>query len=375
MGSKFIEEKVTLPRYWSARNAIHYDIVESKLPEMMRDAISMDAGHFTKTFQKTSQATSSPRFEKIHNKIWVFTPSHYCFLSNVNINEIVEWGIAPQKGQPIRLQPCTNVAHGLYHDHLAPFHFTNPELLALYEDINSGHDETRKVGIQERFKALQDIWRDPSCGHENTCFHCTGHPINHTNYKEIDWTVRLFYAIKVQLDVHVKPSYSYGSNYSFPNLQQQISSCPTSGVYHFRGAPDLLFIKKRVPEASMASMLVSEDQVELFDLKQGTLSMPKNPSAGAANYPSIAGQVIAGLHFLTAAKTLKFITSNEGVPKQVKSKGLLVKRKDAMWLYNFTANINTTDLASTKMTIQDRYVFENFTLGHLCAGIQQLFVE
>ena len=117
--------------------------------------------------------------------------------------------------------------------------------------------------------------------------------------------------------VNVKASYSYTGSNSFPTLQQQLSTCSASGVYQFRGAPDLLFMK-----STDASLLVSGDSearllAELLELKQGYLPMSKNTST-AANYPNVAGQVVAGLHFLTVAKIAKSIATNKGVPNQVK---------------------------------------------------------
>lgn len=181
---------------------------------------------------------------------------------------------------------------------------------------------------------MQAITRDPSHGHENTYFHCTGDAITHTNYEEFDRTTSLFYLIKgnVPQHINVKASYSYVGSNSFLTLQQQLSTCSAPGVYQFRGAPDLPFIKKLTD----TSLLISDDgEAELLELKQDYLPMSKNTSA-AANYPNIAGQVVAGLHFLTVAKMLKSTATNKGVPNQVKSRGLLVKRKDAMFLYTLT---------------------------------------
>ena len=337
----------------------------------MTDTIGIDSEQFVKTFPKTSEVSHSAKFEKI-NDIWLYMPSHYCFLSDAKINGIVEWGIIPERAEAIDLQQCTDVEHN-QHDYLAPFHLTNPELLALYDKIQRSSDEIRKRNVQERRTTLQDIAENRSFNHENTSFHCTGHPIKYTNYKEIDWTIRLFHSIKTNLPrgVHVKPSYNYANNHSFSALQQQFSFSTATSVYFFRGAPDLVFIKKKTSDASV---LVSEDtevEAELLELKQGYSTMPRNASA-VANYPNVAGQVIAGLHFLTVAKVLKSIATNKGVPRQVKSRGLLVKRKDTMSLYTFIANVNNTGLASTQVKIQDLYMLEGFTLAHLCAGIQLL---
>ena len=133
-----------------------------------------------------------------------------------------------------------------------------------------------------------------------------------------------------------------------------------------------MFIKEKATDTSVPVSDNSEAELaELLELKQGYLTMPRNASA-AANYPNVAGQVIAGLHFLTVTKILKSISTNKGVPKQVKSRGLLVRRKDGMSLYTFIVNINNTGLASTEVKIQDLYMLEGFTLAHLCAGIKLL---
>ena len=77
--------------------------------------------------------------------------------------------------------------------------------------------------------------------------------------------------------------------------------------YETIGAPDLLFSKKA---ASDASLLMSDDDRELFDLKQGYLSVPKISVAGL---PNAAGQVIAGLHFLSVAKVLKSVMTRRKI--------------------------------------------------------------
>ena len=70
----------------------------------------------------------------------------------------------------------------------------------------------------------------------------------------------------------MRPSYSYASGHNFPSFQQQISGCPVSGLYHFKGVPDLLFNRKR--RATDVSLFMSDD-IELFDLKQGVLDHAK----------------------------------------------------------------------------------------------------
>ena len=180
MGPTFIHEKVVLPEYLRARNVLQYEYIKGKLPQQMSDVISLDNEQFRKIFHKTSMCSPTAKFVKCDN-VWVYAPSHCCFFSDVRINEILEWGIAPEKGTAIHLQSCSKIKHG-EHDFLAPFQFSNAELLAFYERIATGHDENRKRAIAERYDTLKVISNDPSIGHENTCFH-------------IDWTVRLFYSI------------------------------------------------------------------------------------------------------------------------------------------------------------------------------------
>ena len=88
-------------------------------------------------------------------------------------------------------------------------------------------------------------------------------------------------------------------------FQQQIYACPTSGLYYFKGASDLLFNWKK--RATDVSLLMCDD-IELFELKQGSLTMPKNP---IVDLPNVAGQVFAGLHFLCVAKVLKSIMNDK----------------------------------------------------------------
>ena len=210
--------------------------------------------------------------------------------------------------------------------------------MALNDQINTGSDESRKSAIAEQHQRLKSLFKHPTAGNENTCFHCAGHPVTYSNYKELDWTIRLYYSIKDNLGsgFRVRPSYSYASGHNFPPFQQQIPGWPVSGLYHYKGAPDLLFKRKR------RETDVSLFMVELFDLKQGYLTMPKNL---ITDLPNVASQEFAGLHFLCVVK------QNE-TPK-IRSKGLLVKRKDSMSLFTLEADVSKVGLASTTATVQD----------------------
>ena len=73
----------------------------------------------------------------------------------------------------MQLELCTKIEHGA-HDFLAPFFFSNGELMAFYDRINSGPDETRRSVIAEQHQKLKSLFEDPTAGHENTCFHCAG---------------------------------------------------------------------------------------------------------------------------------------------------------------------------------------------------------
>ena len=330
----------------------------------MVDTIEMDDEQLKAVFKK-SNPPDPPVFIKVKD-VWIYAPSINVSLSEVKVNQIIDWGIMPEKSSAIDLQPCKKPDHG-FHDYLSPFHFENQELLGYYERIYSATDKDRKRGIEENYRMLRKI-REDKIGHENTCFHCPGHPFEYSNYKETDWRIRLYYAIKDHLDdICVRPSYLYASNYNFPSLQQQISSCPASSIYLFRGVPDLLFTKKKTVEAAS---LLTFDEVEEVDLKEEKLSFPKNTRN--VSLPNVAGQMIAGLHFLAVAKTLKRINSTNTIPSEVKSKGLLVKRKDAMWLYTLNVAINEVGLALVKVTVQDVNLYDNFTAAHLCAAITRL---
>ena len=365
LGRNFVLAKVTLPSFIGDRKSLQYTYMKNKLPVQMVDTIEMDDEQLKAVFKK-SNPPDPPVFIKVKD-VWIYAPSINVSLSEVKVNQIIDWGIMPEKSSAIDLQPCKKPDHG-FHDYLSPFHFENQELLGYYERIYSTTDEDRKRGIAENYRMLRKIHED-KIGHENTCFHCPGHPFEYSNYKETDWTIRLYYAIKDHLgDICVRPSYLYASNYNFPALQQQISSCPASSIYLFKGAPDLLFTKKKTAEA--ASLLTSDEEVELLDLKEEKLSFPK--ITRNVNLPNVAGQMIAGLHFLAVAKTLKYINSTNTVPSEVKSKGLLVKRKDAMWLYTLTATINEVGLASVKIAVEDINLYDNFTVAHLCAAITHL---
>ena len=83
-----------------------------------------------------------------------------------------------EKGDPIVVRGCDYFNHG-NHIYLAPFHLTNPELLTCYEEIMNGDNETEKEDIRENFQLLKQLKDNlSSTSHENTMFHCTGHPLN-----------------------------------------------------------------------------------------------------------------------------------------------------------------------------------------------------
>lgn len=118
------------------------------------------------------------------------------------------------------------------------------------------------------------------------------------------------------------------------------------------------------------SLMMSGEDIELFDLKQGNSSMPK---VSLVDLPNVAGQVFAGLHLLSVTKVLKSIMTDNKIPASVESKGLLVKRKDAMSLFTFKANISQVSLSSSTATAQDMYMLDGFNAASLCAGILKLF--
>ena len=117
-------------------------------------------------------------------------------LSHLKISALVSWGIEPEKLTHLILKPCEKLLH-CNHVHMVPFHFNNNELLAYYDDILERKDESVKEAIKDQHDALKRIKVDPSrTPHENTAFHCTGHPFNITGYKETDWVVRLHHALQ-----------------------------------------------------------------------------------------------------------------------------------------------------------------------------------
>ena len=93
----------------------------------------------------------------------------------------------------------------------------------------------------------------------------------------------------------MEPSHSYASNHNLL-FQQEISAYPASGLYHFKGVPNLLFAQRR--RATDGSLLMCND-IELFDLKK--VSIP--------DFPIWLAKSFAG-HFLSVG-FLKFSILNE----------------------------------------------------------------
>ena len=99
----------------------------------MSDVISFDSKQYHRVFHKASECFPRCPSWKIFkcDDVWVYVPSRSCFLVQVQINEIVEWGIAPKKGTTMQ------------------FEFPNAELTAFYNRIYTGPNESRKCAIAE----------------------------------------------------------------------------------------------------------------------------------------------------------------------------------------------------------------------------------
>ena len=106
-GTKFIQDKLILPEYIHGRGILDYEYIKPKLSQQMVEIMSLE---FQKAF-KTSKSFPTNRFVKCGD-VWVYAPSLCCFLSDVKVNELVEWGITPEKGPAIHIEPCTKTEHG-----------------------------------------------------------------------------------------------------------------------------------------------------------------------------------------------------------------------------------------------------------------------
>lgn len=154
--------------------------------------IETDVESFESNF-KLAKTISEEKFVKVNKpkQIWVYAPRCHTNLSDIKITNIFDWEITLQKEGNVLLSECNGPEHK-YHDFLAPFYFTNEELLSFYQHITRESDEEQKGGISEDFQLLSCIKDHPlSNCHENAVFHCSGHPIEASGYREADWMVRL----------------------------------------------------------------------------------------------------------------------------------------------------------------------------------------
>ena len=295
---------------------------------------------------------------KLHGNIWVYAVKHHVSFSEMKTSSIVSWGISPQKEPHTELEACCTTNH-YGHIYLAPLHLSNPELLTYYETINEGRDEAQKEAIKDDYAKLKSIKSNPDTVHEDTKFHCSGHPFISTQYREIDWIIRLYYALnnKLPVNVFLRKSYAYRTNFG---ALQEIYSCQSSpGFFYFCGAPDLIFTTKK---SSVAMHVWDEEDTD----------MPI-PRERILNLPNAAAQVIGGLHFLAASKVIKGVM-NRDVPDQLICRALLFKRKDQITLYTISVKIGDVNNTELKVTFKDFYVNDAvLTLGHVCAALKQIY--
>ena len=241
----------------------------------------------------------------------------------------------------------------------------NQELLTFYNAIQEGDDDAKQEAITEDFSLLQKIQEDPLMCHENTKFHCSGHPFSCTQYRETDWTIRLHYSLKDQLpsNVYLRKSYAYGTN--FPALQEIYSLQPSPVFFYFRGAPDFIFTTKK----SSGSVCMYED--DIVELKHDKLPVPKDR---VLNLPNAVAQLIGGLHFLAVAKVTRCIMDRSEVPEEFYCRGILIKRKDQMTLYTLSVNLGTVMDCKLEVTSKDLHTNGTvLTLGHVCKALAKLY--
>jgi len=374
LGSKFISGSVKLPGYFTCRGVISLDKVKSKLPQEMYDFIITDKEEFISSFKFSEMDIAQAKFKKGNGNTWIFSSPCHLRFSEIKLPGLLSWRINLEKGDPIAVTACND--HD-YHNHLASFYLSNLELLSYYDAIMHSGSANEQELITENFQLLKQIKDDSNfIAHENTIFHCTGHPFNCTSYKEPDWSVRLYYSIRGHLPDNVSLRLTTSTyEQKFASLQELFSSHSSPCFYIFRGIPDLIFSTKRVSVISAtAAVHVYEEEYEFVEVKHGgRLPVLRDRPV---NLPNAAAQVVGGLHFLATAKIVKGVMKGN-IPTNFKVKGLLLKHKDQMTLYSL--NVNVASVCSTVLTIcyQDLHMYgsASFTMAHLCSGVKKLVLE
>ena len=190
LGSRFISGSVKLPGYFHCRGSISMVRMKSKLPKAMFDFMMYDIEKFVSCFnlekdksKAMDKVTEQAKFKKTNISTFIFCSPYHINLSEIKLPALLAWGVGElKKGDPIAVRACDDWNHD-DHIYLAPFHLTNPELLTCYEEIINGDNATEKEAIRENFQLLKQLKDNPgSTSHENTVFHCTGHPLNNVCY-------------------------------------------------------------------------------------------------------------------------------------------------------------------------------------------------
>jgi len=134
-------------------------------------------------------------------------------------------------------------------------------------------------------------------------FHCLGEPFHTNDYKEEDYTVRLYYSIKDKLPtgIEVNPSHRFGRR--FTDLQYFYSTCKTEEVYFIRAVPDLIFRKK-----GTSSVVFVCNDTDLAEIKLGG----HLPCSGGR--PKAYAQISASLYFVATTKIIKLLELYEKGP-------------------------------------------------------------
>ena len=325
LGSKFLKDEVRLPSYLSCRGSVSLEKVKDRLSNDMYQFIKSDLEEFAAVL-KPSGSEQPKSFKKVNGQMWLFSMPYHVILSEIKLPGLISWGIEMQEGEPVSIKQCDEISH-YGHSYLAPFHLMNSEVFTYYNDIMMGSNGEEKELIRGDFELLEKIKCDPNLiPHENTKFHCVGHPFKSISYREGDWSARLYYSIKNHLPDYTSVRFSHAYQYNFAGFQELLSHQTSPSFYIFRGVPDLVFTtRKTMSVSTSASLHMDDDEFESVEVKHGDhLSTSREKPSGL---PNAAAQVVGTLHMLAASRVIRAVQKNT-VPSQVKCKGLLLKRKD-----------------------------------------------
>ena len=273
------------------------------------------------------------------------------------------------------------------HDFLAPYFMDNEALLRYYQHYMNTEDASRKDNLTKSVQALEKFNTEGAVA-TDSCFSCP--PNESNNWDENDWTKRLSYCLKGQVD-HVV---HYTATSSFPSHLIAILGCGkfTANPFFFRGSPDTLFHRLRavmmtatdITRGDAAVMMTAaattgDDDSESSSDELVEMSLchqrPSLKGIHGSGEPEKLGEMIAAVHFVMISEVLKRFVNSRKQDQLVQAKGVLLDK--VVGAIHVTMSTEQYFLPGVEVTfnclIQKRY--GSLFPGALCYHINRLLAQ